>query len=764
MVIKTEKIGKLSVWTDHNSKGKTVKTVYFDYRPVVNFDAGNLKERRLAAVQLVELEHCNQKQAGTICGFHRNTVFKLLRTKRLLGIEAIVKDERGPKAPWKYVGKIRETVKELLRKYPEWTDDRIAQKAAEQLETPISRSAVARVRTEKDDLRYTRRGKKDLRELAKIADSIDLKEHDERQLAFNFDDDPEFRRQVEDLAKEQPPKPTTTTDKEFLEHLKAGQRNVFAGMLFHHLFLQEINFSTAFDYLPRATHTYDHYELLEAIFFGLQIGLNSIEAHKLVNSGDLGLLLGRISSPDEASIRRRLKEIAEDRPAEHLIDYFANLFLTKGFIDPEVFFIDGHFLPYYGLQAVAKGYFTVRRVAMKGNEIYVVTDLSGKPLFFITEGCDIDFRPLIERAAQKLITLGIERPLLVFDRGGYGVHFFSELSAKADFIIWAKYLKRQELEDVEYTSCLKFKERKYLIAESNKTVRESIATAQKDGRHMATSLKLRMVVFKEMDNGAPVALYTSDRKRPAVDIAYYMLSRWGESENFFQEILSLYNFNYHPGYDIKALEEQPLVENPELNTIKKTIKGIKQRIGKLVFEKQQAENKLNRRKDIRLDRKVERLQKEIEEFTNELANFTVKLREIPEKVPIIDILQGQPMSKADLERKKLYDLIQMIAFHSRQYLIQLFRSCYKDTRDVKQVLTKITKLPGYVKLMGKTLIVLVDWIEDKKHREAAVKFCHLINSMTPKLRGRMEFNLFFRVSSVPQIGAFGGEKEAHDLF
>ena len=121
------------------------------------------------------------------------------------------------------------------------------------------------------------------------------------------------------------------------------------------------------------------------------------------------------------------------------------------------------------------------------------------------------------------------------------------------------------------------------------------------------------------------------------------------------------------------------------------------------------------------------------------------------------------MNRADLERKKLYDLIQMIAFHSREYLIQLFRSCNKDTPDVKQVLTKITKLPGYVKLIGKTLIVLLGWIEDKKHREAAVEFCDLINSMTPKLQGRMEFNLFSPVSSVPKIRAFG-EKEAHDLF
>ncbi|MDI6793340.1 MAG: hypothetical protein QME81_10805, partial [bacterium] len=160
----------------------------------------------------------------------------------------------------------------------------------------------------------------------------------------------------------------------------------------------------------------------------------------MINSHDLGLLSGRTSSPDEASIRRRLNQMAEYQPAEKLIDYFANLFLTLGFIDSEVFFIDGHFLPYYGLQVLAKGYHTVRRLAMKGNEIYVVSDLKGRPLFFITEGCEIDFRPIIERAAEKLIDLGISRPLLVFDRGGYGVYFFSQLKTRADFITWAKYL------------------------------------------------------------------------------------------------------------------------------------------------------------------------------------------------------------------------------------------------------------------------------------------------------------------------------------
>lgn len=751
MIVKTEKIGGLSVWTDQNSmNGKTTVTVYCEYRPVVSFDPGKINERRLAVVQLVELGYCKNRVAGKICGFHRNTVGKLLRTKRFLGIEAIFEDNRGPKAPWKYINSIRKTIKKLIREHPDWTDKQIADAAAKQLKTSISRSAVARIRAANQDTEVERPTKHDLEKMAKIADTIDVKQHDERQLSFNFEADPEFKKQVDEFADEDAPGPQTNTDKVFLEHLQQGQRNIFAGMLFHHLFLDHIKFPSAFDFPSSINNTYDDYEIMETILFGLNIGLPSIESHKLLNSQDMGILLGRTSSPDETTIRLRLKQMAEFNPSESLIDHFADLFLSLGFINPEVFFIDGHFLPYYGLKVLAKGYHTVRRTIMKGNEIYVVSDLDGKPLFSITEGCDIDFRPIIIRAADKIISLGINRPVLVFDRGGYGVHFFSQLSIRADFVTWARYVKKDELKDLEYTSCLMFNGKRYLIAEKTKLIRESISTAIKEGRTEATSTEVRMVVFKELDKDRSVAIYTSNHQKPAPDIAAYMLSRWGESENFFKEIMSLYNFNYHPGYDLKELEEQPLVNNPEVKTIKKTIKGIKQKMGQLALAKQETESKIKIRKDLRLENKLNKLQEEIDKYNKELEAFHATLKEMPDKVSIIEVLRGRPMNKADLEKKKIYDLIQMIAFHSREHLVSLFRSCYDDPRDVKQILTKITKLAGYVKLAGKTLVVLLDWIEDKKHRKAAIKFCHLINSMTPRLSGRMEFKLYFRISSIPQ--------------
>ena len=752
MNISREKFKNLTIWTSKDYRGNITKTVYFEFRPIVAFAPNNLDDRRLAAVQLVDLGYCDQQDAAEICDLHRNTVSKLIKTKTLLGVQAIFDDDRGPKSPHKYNKNIRQFIKKLVQEHPDWTDQQIADTSSKEFEISVSRSAVARIRVVEEKTEEIEATRKDIEKMAELADRFDNKIFNERQLAFDFDNDPHFKEQVEKFSQEEVIESSNTIEQEFIENLYKGKRNIFAGMLLHNLFLSQVDFSNAFDNASGYNNTYENYQIFQSIFYGLHIGLQSIESHKLINSSDLGLLLGKSGSPDEKTIRHRLKQISKNSPSEKLIDHFANLFLQQGLVDPEVFFIDGHFLPYYGISILSKGYNTVRRMAMKGNEIYAITDLDKKPLFFITENCEIDFRPIIQRAAEKLIDYGISRPILVFDRGGYGVYFFSQLSKKADFVTWAKYFKEEELLDIEYTSCIEFNENKYLIAEKIITVRESPATAKKEGRKRPTSLEVRAVIFKELDDGEPIPVLTSNRIKPAGDIAYYMLNRWGDSENFLKEIQSLYNFNHHPGYEIKALTEQPLIDNPEIKIIKKTIKRIKQKIGKLVVDKNQTENKLNKRKDIRLEKKLVRIQTEIDELTNDLIKFTDKLSKLPDKISIIDYLKGKPMSRADIERKKLYDLIQMIAYHSREFLIEKFSAFYKDKRDIKQVLTKITKLSGYVRLYGKTLVVLLDWIEDKKHREAAIDFCHYVNKMDPKLVGQLNINLYFKISAYPQMG------------
>jgi hypothetical protein len=386
---------------------------------------------------------------------------------------------------------------------------------------------------------------------------------------------------------------------------------------------------------------------------------------------------------------------------------------------------------------------------MKGNELYVISDLNGRPLFSITESNEVDFRPIILRAADKLIELGIKRPILTFDRGGYGVRFFSELDEKADFVTWAKYLSDKQLDqisDESFIHGLPINDKRYLVAEQFREVSESIQTANKEGRDRAITIPLRLVVIENIDTGKRMGIYTNNKDKSAADIAYYMLNRWGDSENLYKKLMAKFNLDYHPGYDIEELENQPFVDNPDMVLIKEAIKILEQEIDQLSTSQQDIQNRLSNRKDKRLTKKLSKIVKELEDKKNETSNFEEKLKSLPEKISIVELLKGKKMSRCDLEKKKLYDLMQFMVLHSYERLEDLFKPYYKDKRDIKPILRMITGKTGYLKLIGDTLIVLLDRIDLKKYQFAAEQLCHQLNRMNIMLNGRIKMKLYFYLS------------------
>jgi hypothetical protein len=656
-----------------------------------------------------------------------------------------------------------------LRKYPDWIDQAIAEQAAKDLQMEISRSAVARVRTEKQGQKRDKNqpSKAELMAMATVADAVDKRNFDDHQMQLNFEWDKEVQQKSEECCQEPPPQSEKKSDQHLIKRLQQGRRFNFSGELMHHLFLQEIGFEDMVSVFPlNPGAIYQSRDILATLFHSINLDIPSVEALKLVNASELGVVLGISRAPEKETIRDHLAQMAKHDLSGKLIDRFAQALVKQNFIDPEVFFIDGHFLPYYGLNVIAKGYYTVRRLAMRGNELYAITDLQGRPLFFITESNEIDFRPIIFRSAVKLREYGIDRPVLVFDRGGYGVHFFKELDQVADFVTWAKYVGAKALADIPdsyFTVGMHFKNHKYLVAEQTRMVSESIQTAKKEGRTEPTSIELRMVVLEKVETGKRVAIYTNNKDKPLSDIAYYMLNRWGDSENIFKEMMARFNLNYHPGYDIKELENQPLVDNPDMALIKKAIRILHKEVEELEKEIMLTEAKQIKRPDKRRQGKLSKLKKSIKEKKTDIVGFKDKLSQLPEKVSIIDILEGKPMSRCDLEKKKLYDLMQYMAYNSRERLVEIFRHCYDDYRDVKQVLDMITRRAGYIKLCGQTLIVVLDWIENKKHRQAAVKFCRVLNQKAISLIGGLKLKLAFYVSKFPMHGSSAASKAVHNL-
>ncbi|KXB09348.1 hypothetical protein AKJ60_00415 [candidate division MSBL1 archaeon SCGC-AAA385M11] len=477
-----QKIDNFLIGSEYDKNGRLIKTVYLNALPVVRFNANENAERRMAAIELVELELCTKTTAGQICGFHRNTVADLVQTKELLGLEAAIREERGRKGPIKYVAKIQEKIKELLNNHPDWSDQKIANQASKDLGMEVSRSAVSRIKANIEPSRPKIRTKQELLDMAKIAEEISKEHCVEKQLRLPFTLDPELKQKLEELSGTEPPETKTKTEEKLLEELQEGKRIPFAGELMQHLFLQEIGFEELLSCFPyQVGSQYQAMDILGTIFHSINLGFPSIESLKLANAADLGVLIGLPRTPEKETLREHLANLASQGQSSKLTEDLARNLLEKQRIDKEVFFIDGHFLPYYGLHVIAKGYYTVRRMAIKGNELYAVTDLNGRPLFFLTESCEIDFRPMIFRSAEMLIDFGISRPVLVFDRGGYGVHFFKELDGIADFVTWSKYSNEDQfnkMPEENFSACLLIEDKQLIITETTRTIKESKSSAQ----------------------------------------------------------------------------------------------------------------------------------------------------------------------------------------------------------------------------------------------------------------------------------------------
>jgi len=185
--------------------------------------------------------------------------------------------------------------------------------------------------------------------------------------------------------------------------------------------------------------------------------------------------------------------------------------------------------------------------------------------------------------------------------------------------------------------------------------------------------------------------------------------------------------------------------------IRSTVKSIKKDIKRIEGEKAILQLEYQETGKQKTANKIDEFKRKIHEKLEDTVQFEKKLEELPKKISL-ESLVGKPMSQCDLEKKRIYDLLQIIAYHARERLVQEFRHEYKRPQDVKQILDKITGKGGYVKLIGQTLVVLLDWIERPAHRKAAQGLCQRLNNLEIKMQGSLRMKLYFSISKTPLIG------------
>jgi len=408
------------------------------------------------------------------------------------------------------------------------------------------------------------------------------------------------------------------------------------------------------------------------------------------------------------------------------------------------FYIDGHFMLYTGGERILYGYNPQRRLAEKGRTAYVVNTAAGRPIYeVLSDGFD-DFKANIEKIVDFLIEeAGVERPVVIFDRGGFGWESFERIEKKADFICWydgkAAIPREGKWKEVQVPhGSNTYGEVQYVKQEWKQRV---IEPGDERGRGY-----WRMVFIRKGRKVSPAI--TNMKQATGQEVLLMLTRRWGAQENVFKELVidgfdkihsygkDEYEQEYFEG---EGIDGKRMMENPEHR--------------KLQQEKRKLQNKRNltlgrialREKESGKTVKATKKQKErLDGIEKRLGEIAVRLAYLPKEVLRIDYIKDNGLMRLSNEKKKYFDLLNLVAYNLRQDMVEIAGPIYRNNRDVHQLVLKILRLTTTVEYGGMyTKVVFAQQLRAKEG-EALKEICRQATSIGHKTElfpGKLTFSV-----------------------
>lgn len=547
----------------------------------------------------------------------------------------------------------------------------------------------------------------------------------------------------------------------YLDRLEQGEDNAYAGGLLLTPLLARYRFlPTLSKVITIPAHEGCSLEELALTLFYLDLfGFRSLEDFKRAYPEEFGVLMGRTHSPSLFTLRRFLHQVRELGKGEALIEAFAQSYLQSGLAQWGVMYIDGHFMPYYGLYPITKGWHGVRQMAMKGSYNFLVVDERCSPWLFLIRSSSEDLLQKIPELIEKAKRLGeqagvtperLEQLIVVFDREGYSAELYRYLDGRdqgegkkrrALFISWAKYADK-------WVNDLAEEQFRQVARVSHQIQKPEEIRYLETERTMSKYGIIRTIVIQSGENKQRSAIYTNGTQEEigAERIVQLICGRWGE-ENAIKELLHKHLINYTPGYVMEELDTQPLVTNPEITKLKQKRAGLVSELNRLKVEL--ANHMLKERDKQRKPRTLARSQEEI------LASITMKestifltdleLEKVSAEIPFDKAHGGEKLLRLNHEKKRFLDGIKVFVCNLRAEMGRMLLKHYDRKKEVWPAVSMIVERGGLVKLEEGRLQVTLRRFKDREIDYAARHLCEDLNGMSPVTLDRSHFPIRFHV-------------------
>ncbi|MHB1420889.1 MAG: putative transposase [Bacillota bacterium] len=766
-----------------------VRSIYVNYALFTQYPVSDEISERYAMVNLVRSQVVSQRKLAEAFGCHYNTINRYIQAYDENRLEGLVRKTPGPKGPtnpWKITPPIREFIGELAAKEPELTQQAIAKRIEEKFQVTIHRAGVGRALSAYRQ--QQRQNQPESIQLSIEKDSLApvVTENDGAPTLPMEPEETELPLTDSVLSTEEDEllmsSCSAQPDDALISRLSQGMDSRYGAALILNPFLQKLELipilvqsvlaqkdacadkaRTAAGNLQELLNPERLYNLAQmflALVYLIVFRFPSIEAFKLADRKAFGPLIGAWKAPVVKTLRRFLEGVTVLEASGTVAMKLARQYLKLDIVQLGILYLDGHFVPYYGKSQIAKGYFTTRRLALKGNHHYFANDPKGRPIFFRLTSAAVKFTDIIPdmvKDAQELMAeTGIKSPLIVvFDRGGYDSKLFQTLDRMGVlYITWRKWdqpIPHELFTHVIYDENGKEGEepqikyhayRRNIRVGQEKYGAEAIsffAPGEEDHSTLVTN------AFK-----FTVETHSGFDPLTTAQIIHDLINRW-KQENFFKAAKQGYHIDYNPAYGVHELAEQPLVKNPRIREFDTQISSLKKKLQ----QNQQliADKFLNSRtndKPLSHYQTLKSYQKLIEQkgfLEEEIKTLTAKKDVEPTHIPYQEAKPGQERVALTLERKYLLDNIKIATYNLNEMLLDVFAGCYDDPKDIRQILQMIIERGAHLRLANGTLQVTIQSMDLPKYQMAAEKLCRKLNELEPVTLDKNQFPIFYRVAS-----------------
>jgi hypothetical protein len=470
--------------------------------------------------------------------------------------------------------------------------------------------------------------------------------------------------------------------------------------------------------------------------------IRSLEQLKHERRDEAGRLLGLGRLPCVDTLWGWFYNVAKTpRGATLLAEFFRDQ-IARGLVGMQLWFTDGHWLPYTGEHQVHASYHTQRRMPTPGQTNLVTCDGRGRIVCFeIQEGKgDLRARMLALGAYARRQSPGV-MPVQVFDREGDGRGFFCALVAQqTPFITWEKNADHKRLLAFEkqcFTHELHLNGTDYRLLEETKTcVYSPESGGAERTRHPAHRFALRRVVLWNLrtNHRTSVLCWDGGLGLTPEAIAAAILSRWGASENTFKHIKERHPYHYHPGFALSESERQDIA-NPEIKGLEQAIQATKMKLARLYKQHAKSAPSANKDGTPRANSKQQRLAADIAAHEAEIQRLRRDKAKLPERIDVTGLSDYRAFKAIDNEGKNLFDFVTAAVWNARRQLIDWLEDHYAKKSDRVDLLYAILNCHGWIRSDRQWVVVRLEPLQQPARRSAQEQLCRKLSGLGAKIPG-----------------------------